>query len=101
MVDNGYWIECIPLRRTTPDFKDIPPLYHARIRDLPDLDARGLSPDRAISKLRRKLEKLRSGVEGEAPLPRPHSRLFPPPCLRDVDGWMLVYLELKERARLG
>lgn len=94
MADTGYWIECIPLQRTVSDARSSPDFYSATIHDFPDLMARGLSPDRAIDKLRRKLEKLHQDSAREA-LPSPHNRLAPPRRLRDVDGWMSVYLDLR------
>lgn len=93
--ETGYWIECIPVRKTSL-LSLSPGLYQASIDDFPDIKAIGISPDRAITKLRRRLDDLRRTYEERnEELPSGHSRLKPPQRLRGVDGWMSVYLELR------
>jgi hypothetical protein len=82
----GYWIECVPLRPRSWMHLD-PGLYAASIEGLPDVHGLGISPDRAIAKLKRRLEMLRA-------LPPPHSQLKPPQRLQACQGWMSIYVEL-------
>ena len=94
--DNGYWIECVPVRKGSLLHLS-PGLYRATISDFPDLYGLGLSPDRAITKLRRRLDAIREDCDvraGFCPWPRAHSRLRPPHGLRAIEGWMSVYLDL-------
>lgn len=92
--DTGYWIECVPIRKAS--FLSMEPgFYAATIADFPDMRAYGISPDRAITKLKRRLERLRTERAGPIrDLPRPHNRLQPPHKNREVEGWMSVYLDL-------
>lgn len=92
--DNGYWIECVPVREPSL-FAFYTGLYTAQVRDFPDIKAYGISPDRAISKLKRRLEHMHHDYTARAePLPKPHSRLRPPQTLADTSGWMSVYVSL-------
>ena len=102
-TDSGYWIECVPVRRGSLVHLT-PGLYRATIADFPELSGLGLSPDRAITKLRRRLDAIRArddGRKGYCEWPRAHSRLRPPSTLRAVEGWMSVYLDLALSARNG
>lgn len=87
-TDNGYWVECVPLRPRSWLHLD-PGLYSASIDGLPDVKGLGLSPDRAIAKLQRRLAQVRAE---RADLPPAHNHLNPPHRLRDVQGWMSVYV---------
>jgi hypothetical protein len=72
-----------------------PGLYAASIDGLPDVKAIGLSPDRAITKVKKRLEALRAARTASGlDLPMAHNRLTPPQRLRAQMGWMSVYVAL-------
>lgn len=71
-----------------------PGLYTASINDLPDVKGLGLSPDRAIAKLQRRLSHLRE--ERNCALPPMHNHLHPPQPNAAPNGWMSVYVELND-----
>lgn len=93
--DTGYWVECVPVRAPSSLLGVHPGLYRASIGDFPHVYGLGLSPDRAITKLKRRLAYLHA-IAGEPlpPLPQVHNRLRPPQTLRGIEGWMSVYLDL-------
>lgn len=92
----GYWVECVPLRPRSWLHLD-PGLYAASVDGLPDVKAIGLSPDRAISKVKRRLEALRQErVALGQTLPPAHNHLSPPQRLRAEVGWMSVYVALQQ-----
>lgn len=94
MTDEGYWVECIPVRKGS-FFAATPSLYAATISDCPDIKAWGLSPDRAITKLKKRLAVLRDdAAHADIHLPRAHNRLSPPHRLRGQAGWLSVYIDL-------
>jgi hypothetical protein len=91
----GYWVECIPVRKGS-FFTASPSLYAASVSDRPDIKAWGLNPNRAITKLRRRLAHLQEEAEQKhvALLPNAHNRLSPPHRLRGQAGWLSVYIDL-------
>jgi hypothetical protein len=91
-TNNGYWVECVPLRPRSWLHLD-PGLYSASIDGLPDVQGLGLSPDRAIAKLQRRLAQVRAErIADGAGLPPTHSPLTPPKRLQGHHGWMSVYV---------
>jgi len=97
--DKGYWVECVPLRRSANQ-NLAPDLYSASVSSFPDIQAYGRTPDAAIEKLRSKLKLLKQRYEGEhKALPRPHPSLSPTARYQSVEGWMSVYVDLEELKR--
>ncbi len=96
----GYWVECVPLRPRSW-FRLDPGLYAASVDGLPDVKGLGLSPDRAIGKLKKRLEAIRKHQDAlHIDLPQPHNRLAPPHQLRaEHGGWMSVYVALCAQAK--
>jgi predicted RNase H-like HicB family nuclease len=94
MNNNGYWIECVPVRKPSLLHADAG-FYTASISDFPEIRGFGLSPDRAITKLRKRLDAVRATyADQKEQLPQPHNRLTPPQRLRGIEGWMSVYVDL-------
>ncbi len=92
---SGYWVECVPLRPRSWLHLD-PGLYAASIDGIPGARGLGISPDRAIEKLQRRLAQIRSErVEHGVDLPPTHSRLVPPKRLQNHIGWMSVFVAVE------
>ncbi len=91
----GYWVVCVPLRPRSWLHLD-PGLYAASIDGIPDARGLGISPDRAIEKLQRRLTQIRSErIAQGAGLPPAHSRLTPPKRLQNQIGWMSVFVAVE------
>ena len=96
----GYWVECVPLRPRSWLHMN-PGLYAASVEGFPDARGLGISPDRAIEKLRRRLMQIQGErVKRGENLPTGHNRLAPPKRLQGQIGWMSVFVDLA-RARDG
>ena len=95
--ETSYWIECFPVRKAS-FFKSTPGWYKATIHGFPELTGRGVSPNRAITKLRRQIEDLHRATGEESALPPHHSPLHPPLNSRDMAGWMSIYIDLHAQA---
>lgn len=121
MPRTGYWVECIPLSKRTGGsdglvgekvssstsdsnaLQDLnikvaqenkQDLYSASIPSIPEASAFANSPDAAIDKLKLKLKSLKKNYENlQRPMPRPHNPIRPPKRLRDIPGWLSIYIE--------
>lgn len=90
----GYWVECVPLRPRSWLHLD-PGLYTASVDGIPDARGLGISPDRAIEKLQRRLAQIRSErIAQGVGLPTPHNHLSPPKRLQNQIGWMSVFVTI-------
>jgi hypothetical protein len=111
MPKNGYWIECIPLHSVNSEHVQIfqlqnlgnlgqnqnmaEDLYGAATESFPDLVVTAPSPDKAIEKLRDRLRCVRKDYEmtGKV-LPALDNPVRPPQRLRQVQGWISVYVDI-------
>ncbi len=115
MPKNGYWIECIPLHSVNSEHihnsqlqnlkalshnqnmvdgvaKD---LYGATTESFPDLVVTAPSPDKAIEKLRERLQSVRKDYEMTGKiLPALDNPVRPPQRLRQIQGWISVYVDI-------
>ncbi|MDD3020236.1 MAG: hypothetical protein PHX61_04550 [Alphaproteobacteria bacterium] len=114
MPQNGYWIECIPVKIATGtlgltenesaviDQGDRNNYqgdqYRAILSSIPDLNVVAQSPDQAIDKLRHKLRALGRyyRMTGRI-LPESDNPVRPPKNLRSVHGWISVYVQFTEK----
>ena len=127
MPRTGYWVECIPLSKKTggrdglaieeknysnskntaindlsieDQELETQELYSASIPSIPEASAFANSPDAAIDKLKDKLKRLRHHYDTlEKPMPRTHNPIRPPKKLRDVPGWLSIYIEIEQPDR--
>ncbi len=109
MPTTGYWVECVPIYESSEKDEyikyiddsenlgtELTEIYSASIPSLPEAKAFARSPDVAINKLKRKLKHLRRYYElMEKPLPKSHNPIRPPKRLRDIPGWVSVYIEME------
>ena len=124
MPRTGYWVECVPLHKKTggrdglaieekngsyannktvnnPSVDNLEletqEIYSASIPSIPEASAFANSPDAAIDKLKDKLKRLRHHYDTlEKPMPRAHNPIRPPKKLRDVPGWLSIYIEIEQ-----
>ncbi len=97
MPRNGYWIECIPVQdRANENIAS--DLYSATSESFPDVAELAPSPDQAIEKLRAKLKTIRQDyqIKGRV-LPELDNPVRPPSRLRNVSGWISVYIEIADK----
>ena len=103
MPRNGYWIECIPVqeqsnREAEPASSPDQALYSATSESFPDIAEMAGSPDQAIENLRNRMKKLRSDYQQTGKLlPELDNPVRPPSRLRNVAGWISVYVEFKDK----
>lgn len=97
MPRNGYWIECIPVRNRANE-NSAPDLYTATTVSFPEVAEMATSPDQAIEKLRNRLKKIRADYsECGKLLPELDNPVRPPSRLRNVSGWISVYIDITEK----
>ena len=101
MPRSGYWIECVPVAEQINN--DIEPkasdrLYSATAESFPDIMEMAPSPDQAIEKLRSRLKTIRTDYASHGKLlPELDNPVRPPHRLRNVSGWISVYIEFKDK----
>jgi predicted RNase H-like HicB family nuclease len=96
MPRNGYWIECVPVREQ--ENVPVPRRYSATSRSFPEIAEQAESPDQAIEKLRMRLKAIRSDYERSGRLlPESDNPVRPPDGLRNVSGWISVYVDFQEK----
>lgn len=96
MDTKGYWVECIPINgKSNQNFGA--DLYNASIDSFPDMKVSAATPDMAVQKLRDKLAKVKKYYEmtGRA-LPEAHNPIMPTNKMRDVKGWMSIYVKMTD-----
>ena len=111
MPQQGYWIECIPLHSVNSEhiqklqlqnLADLAEnqnasgdLYSATAESFPDLVVTASTPDKAIEKLRNRLRKVRDDYQltGKV-LPELDNPVRPPQRLRQIQGWISVYVDI-------
>ena len=97
MPRNGYWIECVPLSEQTND-PSTDYLYAATTESFPDIAETAPSPDQAIEKLRGRLKMIRSEYQQTGRLlPELDNPVRPPSRLRNISGWISVYVEFADK----
>ncbi len=96
MGNKGYWVECIPVQqKSNQNFGA--DLYNASIDSFPDMMVSASSPDMAVQKLREKLAKVKKYYEMTGRnLPEAHNPMVPAKKMRDVKGWMSIYVAMAE-----
>lgn len=97
MPRNGYWIECIPVHSKANE-NHSPDLYTATSESFPDLSEIAPSPDQAIEKLRERLKTIRGDYAKTGRLlPELDNPVRPPSRMRNVSGWISVYIDISEK----
>ena len=100
MPRSGYWIECVPVAEQSNLDKEAKSdcLYSATAESFPDIMEMAPSPDQAIEKLRSRLKTIRAdyAVHGKL-LPELDNPVRPPHRLRNVSGWISVYIEFQDK----
>lgn len=127
MPKYGYWVECIPLNQSSydkyqslrereigsvqesessvqgyydPELGCYREVYSASIPSIPEASVFAKTPDAAINKLRSKLRHLqRYYALLEKPMPRTHNPVRPPKRLRNIPGWLSIYIEMENAGR--
>ncbi|MDY0029729.1 MAG: hypothetical protein RBR86_07285 [Pseudobdellovibrionaceae bacterium] len=113
MPQNGYWIECVPIKLAADTLELTRELHHngkhialnasdgqyrAVFSSIPELDVVAQSPDVAIDMLRQKLRALSRyyRMTGRS-FPERDNPVHPPKNLRSVQGWISVYVQFSEK----
>ncbi len=111
MPKKGYWIECVPLHSVNSKHIDELPLNHlsalaknqnmaddlygATTESFPELVVTAPSADKAIEKLRERLRMMRKDYQKTGKiLPDLHNPVRPPQRLRQIQGWISVYVDV-------
>ncbi len=103
MPKNGYWVECVPANTKQIDImKKIAESpensgYVATPASFPDLQETAATPEEAINRMRARLMTLRSHYSQTGKLlPEMDNPVRPPTRLRNVQGWISVYIVVGE-----
>jgi hypothetical protein len=105
MPKRGYWIECVPIHSVNsqdakdalskPENHDIVEGYRATAESFPELLVMAPSPDKAIEKLREHLKSVRNDYQKTGKiLPDLDNPVRPPQKLRQIQGWISVYVDI-------
>jgi predicted RNase H-like HicB family nuclease len=101
MPRNGYWVECVPANTKHIDIIDKASEtgYIASPTSFPDVHETASTPDEAINRIRARLMKVRSTyAQSGKILPEMDNPVRPPNRLRNVQGWISVYIVVSECA---
>lgn len=102
MPRNGYWVECVPATAEQINISQeiVAGGYVASPTSFPDVHETASTPDEAINRIRDRLIKVRKTYSQSGKiLPEMDNPVRPPNRLRNVQGWISVYIVLSENAR--